>query len=222
VTDRRALAAPGISVESARRAAVAPGGEILHDSIRRAASAGVPWIQIREKDLSSRALLELVRFAVSEMRSPGVRIIVNDRLDVAVASHAAGVHLGEHSLPLEVVSEWRRDSGRSDFLIGVSCHSLESVRAAERDGADYVFFGPVFATPSKTSFGAPQGVERLREACTAVRIPVLAIGGVDFENVAECIGAGAAGVTAIRLFQEAEDLAKFSARVKNLQLNSSG
>jgi thiamine-phosphate pyrophosphorylase len=139
-----------------------------------------------------------------------------------VASHAAGVHLGEHSLPLEVVSEWRRDSGRSDFLIGVSCHSLESVRAAERDGADYVFYGPVFATPSMASFGAPQGVERLREACTAVRIPVLAIGGVDFENVAECIGAGAAGVAAIRLFQEAEDLAKFSARVKNLQLNSSG
>ena len=103
---------------------------------------------------------------------------MNDRLDVALAANAAGVHLGENSLPLEAVAEWRRSSGRTDFLIGVSCHSLDAARAAERGGADYIFFGPVFATPSKAAFGPPQGIERLREVCAAVKIPVLAIGGI--------------------------------------------
>ena len=131
------------------------------------------------------------------------RVLVNDRLDVALAANAAGVHLGEKSLPVEVVAEWRRSTGRLDFLIGVSCHSLESARAAERGGADYIFFGPVFATPSKAAFGAPQGIERLREVCASVEIPVLAIGGVNVENARECIAAGAAGIAAIRLFQDA-------------------
>ena len=85
-------------------------------------------------------------------------------------------------MPVELVTEWRRSTGRLDFLIGVSCHSLESARAAERGGADYIFFGPVFATPSKAAFGAPQGIERLREVCASVEIPVLAIGGVNLEN----------------------------------------
>ena len=149
--------------------------------------------------------MELARFAVAETRETSARVLVNDRLDVALAANAAGVHLGEKSLPLEVVSEWRRSAGRLDFLIGVSCHSLESARAAERGGADYIFFGPVFATPSKAAFGAPQGIERLREVCASVAIPVLAIGGVNVENARECIAAGAAGIAAIRLFQDAKN-----------------
>jgi len=104
-------------------------------------------------------------------------------------------------MPLEIVTGWRRSTGRLDFLIGVSCHSLGSARAAEKGGADYVFFGPVFETPSKAAFGAPQGIERLREVCAALRIPVLAIGGVNAENLRDCIQAGAAGIAAIRLFQ---------------------
>ena len=90
--------------------------------------------------------------------------------------------------------EWRRSARISDFLIGVSCHSLESASAAARGGADYIFFGPVFATPSKAAFGAPQGVERLREVCASVEIPVLAIGGLTREKAGECIAAGAAGI----------------------------
>ena len=146
-----------------------------------------------------------MRFAIAETRETSARVLVNDRLDVALAANAAGVHLGENSLPVEVVTEWRRSSGRLDFLIGVSCHSLESARAAERGGADYIFFGPVFATPSKAAFGAPQGTERLREVCASVGIPVLAIGGVNVENVRECIAAGASGIAAIRLFQDAKN-----------------
>ena len=194
------------------RAETAPlGAHTLHDSIRRAAAAGAGWIQIREKDLDSRSLVELVRFAIAETRETSVRVLVNDRLDVALAANAAGVHLGENSLPVEVVTEWRRCNGRVDFLVGASCHSIESARAAERGGADYIFFGPVFATPSKAAFGAPQGTERLREVCASVRIPVLAIGGVDLENARECVAAGAAGIAAIRLFQDAKNADELAA-----------
>ncbi len=175
---------------------------MLHDSIRRAVADGAGWIQIREKDREARDLIDLVRFAVGETRAAAARVLVNDRLDVALAANAGGVHLGEKSLPLEAVMEWRRSARISDFLIGVSCHSLESASAAARGGADYIFFGPVFATPSKAAFGAPQGVERLREVCASVEIPVLAIGGLTRENAGECIAAGAAGIAAIRLFQK--------------------
>ncbi|HEV2521024.1 MAG TPA: thiamine phosphate synthase [Candidatus Acidoferrales bacterium] len=208
VTDRRGLQAPRASSGSS------PGGHnsapprSLQDSIRRAAAAGINWIQIREKDLDARSLLELARFAVAETHASVTRVLVNDRLDIALAAGAAGIHLGEESLPLEAIAEWRRSGGRKDFVIGVSCHSLTSARAAERGGADYVFFGPVFATPSKAAFGDPQGIERLREVCAAVEIPVLAIGGVNLGNARACLAAGAAGVAAIRLFQDAEDVAE--------------
>lgn len=214
MTDRRALQdTPSASGSlPVKHAPVRPRS--LHDSIRRAAAAGAGWIQIREKDLETRALLELARNAVAETRPTPVRVFVNDRLDVALAAAAAGVHLGEKSLPLEAVTGWRRSAGRSDFLIGVSCHSLESARVAARGGANYIFFGPVFATPSKAAFGQPQGIERLREICASVEIPVLAIGGVNAENARACIAAGAAGIAAIRLFQEAKDEGELAALLK--------
>jgi thiamine-phosphate pyrophosphorylase len=214
VTDRRALAAARIPSQSLPSESDLSRARTLYDSIRWAAAAGAGWIQIREKDLDSRSLVELARFAVAETRATSARVLVNDRLDVALAANAEGVHLGEKSLPLEMVVEWRRSAGRSDFLIGVSCHSLESARAAERGGADYIFFGPVFATPSKAAFGAPQGTERLREVCASVGIPVLAIGGVNLENARASISAGAAGIAAIRLFQEAKDEAELAAMLK--------
>ena len=214
VTDRRAFeAAPGPTGFPPRDPALL-GARSLHDCIRRAALVGTDWIQIREKDLEARSLVELARFAVAETRATAARVLVNDRLDVALAANAAGIHLGENSLPLERIIEWRRSTGRLDFLIGVSCHSLESARAAGLGGADYIFFGPVFATPSKAAFGAPQGIEPLREVCASVEIPVLAIGGVNLENARSCITAGAAGVAAIRLFQDLTDSAELAARLK--------
>jgi thiamine-phosphate pyrophosphorylase len=208
VTDRKALgrtfaASPGDSIS---KITTTDPTHALLETIRRAAAAGINWIQIREKDLETRKLNELVRLAAAGARETGTRILVNDRLDVALAAGAAGVHLGETSLPVETVAEWRRSAGHAEFRIGASCHSTEAARAADSAGADYVFFGPVFATPSKSAFGAPQGIERLREACRSVRIPVLAIGGVTVENAYSCLAAGAAGVAAIRLFQESEDL----------------
>lgn len=216
VTDRRAFEAAPIPSGSPPSDSVPLRGRSLHDSIRRASAAGAGWIQIREKDLDARSLAELARFAVAKTRASAARVLVNDRLDVALAAKAAGVHLGEKSLPLETVVEWRRSTGRLDFLIGVSCHSLESARAAGRGGADYIFFGPVFATPSKAAFGAPQGIERLREVCASVEIPVLAIGGVNLENARACLTAGAAGVAAIRLFQDPAESAELAAELKKI------
>jgi thiamine-phosphate pyrophosphorylase len=200
VTDRRAV----------------PPGRTLLEAIQNAAGAGVDWIQLREKDLETRPLSGLVRDAINAARGTNAKILINDRLDVALAEGAAGIHLGEMSLPVEVLAEWRRSAGRAEFQIGVSCHSTDAAIAAERGGADYIFFGPVFGTPSKAGFGPPQGIERLRKACASVKIPVLAIGGVNLENAASCVAAGAAGIAAIRLFQEIPDVPATVGRLRGM------
>jgi thiamine-phosphate pyrophosphorylase len=221
VTDRKAVKrtftpSPGGSIS---KITTADPTQALLETIRRATAAGINWIQIREKDLETRKLTELVRLAAEGARETGTKILVNDRLDVALAAGAAGVHLGETSLLVETVAEWRRSAGHAEFRIGASCHSTEAARAAEGAGADYIFFGPVFATPSKSAFGSPQGIERLGDACRAVRIPVLAIGGVTVGNAHSCFAAGAAGVAAIRLFQESEDLSVVVKRLRRPEKN---
>lgn len=189
----------------------------LLKQIVTAAVAGVDWIQIREKDASGREIFDLTRAAlakVSEAKGSAqhsTRIIVNDRLDVAVAAHAGGVHFGENSLSPSDVRGWMSlNCGRNfnqGFAVGVSCHSLESCKAAEVSGADYIFFGPTFATPSKSAFGAPQGLELLSSVCNTIKVPVLAIGGITDENAPSCSSAGAAGIAAIRLFQNPQTIA---------------
>jgi len=182
------------------------GGD-LPGAIRRAIAAGVDWVQIREKDLETRVLAALVREAVVGAHGTSTRVLVNDRLDVAVTEGAAGVHLGGESMPVKDVREWcsRFAALPENFLIGASTHSLEAARTAERGGADYIFFGPVFATPAKLQYGLPQGGARLEEVCRSVKIPVIAIGGITTENARGCFRAGAAGIAAIRLFQESPD-----------------
>ena len=203
VTDRQSLPRAGADPES-----------VLLECIERAAHAGVDWIQLREKDLEGRPLLELASKAIAACAAAAsgaekqVRLIVNDRLDVAWTARqtdGGGVHLGENSVPVGEVARWRNRAGCPDFLVGASCHSLEAAAAAAGAGADYVFFGPVFATPSKQSFGAPQGLQKLESVCRAVSIPVLAIGGITPGNAASCLQAGAAGIAAIRLFQQAPE-----------------
>ncbi len=185
--------------------------------IERASAAEVDWIQIREKDLSAREMLGLSRRAVTAAGTK-TKILVNDRLDVALAAGAAGVHLGGESAPVTEVVRWCRTGHTpSGFLIGASCHSLAEVLAAEGGGADYVIFGPVFATPSKLPYGAPQGIERLAEVCRSARIPVIAIGGITVKNADDCLGTGAAGIAAIRLFQQATDLAALVNQLRSKQ-----
>ena len=185
---------------------------LLH-TIVNVAAAGVDWIQLREKDLCGGENLDLARSAIEAIRSraSSTRILVNDRVDVALAAGAGGVHLSENGFSVpdarRLADRFAKESGKSlDFLIGVSCHSLGSALGASRDGADYIYFSPIFHTPSKAFYGPPQGVERLRQICQAVQIPVVAIGGINLENVASCYAAGAAGAAAIRLFQDATDL----------------
>jgi thiamine-phosphate pyrophosphorylase len=215
---------------------VAPGEspvEALLGKIEAATAAGVDWIQLREKDLSGKDYAALARQPLRRVAQAGARIdrpsprlapriLVNDRLDVALAERAGGVHLGENSLP---VKEAKRlidavtpgSNADNVFLAGVSCHSLEAAQSAAADGADYLFFGPVFATPSKAAFGAPQGLDLLAKVCRAVTIPVLAIGGITLENAAACLASGAAGIAAIRLFQNAPDLTQLVARLRQFR-----
>ncbi len=190
--------------------------ESLLAKIESLAAAGIDLIQLREKDLSGRVAAAFTREALRRVsRLVGLaqaapRILVNDRLDVALAEKAGGVHLSENSLPVDeakrlLLAYQISQSFGSDFLVGVSCHTLEAAQSAAAAGADYVFFGPVFATPSKAAYGAPQGLERLAEVCGSVDIPVLAIGGISLANVASCFSAGASGIAAIRLFQNSID-----------------
>jgi thiamine-phosphate pyrophosphorylase len=185
----------------------------LHEAIGRAVRAGIDLVQIREKDLTARELLELTRAAVALTRESPARILVNTRADVALAAGAHGVHLPAGSVsPAEV-----RKFAPPGFIVGVSCHSAEEVRRAALEGADFAVFGPVFDTPSKRPFGRPQGLARLAEACRAAAIPVLALGGVGLRNARSCIESGAAGIAGISLFQSADNLSPLIATLRTFE-----
>lgn len=176
-------------------------GKNILELVAAAVAAKVSLFQIREKQLSGRALYELTTRALEITRGTETRLLINDRSDIASAAGADGVHLTAQSLPASVV---RKIYG-PEFLIGVSTHSREDALAARAGGADFVVFGPVFETESKREFGEPQGLQRLQELTSELRdFPVVAIGGIALDNVEACFGAGASGVAAIRLLNDAE------------------
>jgi len=178
----------------------AAGGDLL-GAVASALAGGVQAVQLREKDLGARELLELARRMREITTRHGAKLLINDRVDVALASGADGVHLGVASLPPK---EARRMLGR-DRLIGCSTHGTEQLAAAMAGGADFATFGPVFATPSKGPYGPPVGVETLRRACASSDIPVFGIGGIGRENCAEVIAAGSYGIAAISAVLAAGD-----------------
>jgi thiamine-phosphate pyrophosphorylase len=177
--------------------------------LREAASAGVDRIQIREKDLGGRALLRRVREALEAARGTRATVLVNDRVDVALAAQAQGVHLGRAGLPPGAA----RRIGGEDLVLGASSHTLEEAAEAQEEGADYLFFGPVFATASKMAWGEPVGVAKLEAVLHTVRVPVYAVGGISLDNLERLRGLPLAGVAMISAFVRTPSVGELIRRV---------
>lgn len=187
------------------------------EAIERASRAGCQLIQIREKDLGARELTDFTRAAIAVARPGGARVLVNDRLDVALASQADGVHLRQTSLTAAATREGARAAGRPDLLIGVSTHSLAEAQRAAHEGADFIVCGPVYPTRSGRVDGPskqPIGLETLAGICATIRIPVIALGGLNADNFQVALEAGAAGIAGIALFQNLTTIGTTVARLR--------
>jgi len=173
--------------------------------VEAAVAANVNLLQIREKNLNARVLYELATQAAEITRASSTRLLVNDRADIARAARADGVHLTTKSIAASVI---RRTFG-DHFLISVSTHSLEEAREAYHGGADFAVFGPVFDTTSKRIYGEPSGIQVLEGVAVQLApFPILALGGVTRDNVADCFRAGASGIAAIRLLNHPAKLSE--------------
>jgi thiamine-phosphate pyrophosphorylase len=161
--------------------------------IEQALDAGVKAIQLREKDLAGRDLFLLAEKASQLCRNYGSSLFVNDRLDIALAVNAAGVQLGNASVPIALA----RQLLGAQKMIGVSTHSFNEAMEAQRQGADFVLFGPVYFTPSKAAYGAPQGLDKLKEIVGKISLPVYAIGGIKLENILDLRSIDVSGVALI-------------------------
>lgn len=176
-------------------------GRSLTEIVREALLGGVRCVQMREKDLSSAELYRLALELREVTREFGARLIINDRPDIALAVAADGVHIGINSLP---VPEVRRLLG-ANMLIGYSAHEIGEARLAEAAGADFLTFGPLYFTPSKSAFGEPCGVNKMTEIAQDIKIPVFALGGISHDNVGEALNTGVAGIAVISALIAAVD-----------------
>jgi len=169
--------------------------------LERALDGGVRAVQLREKDLSGKELFGLAERVSHLCRRYQAQLFINDRVDVALAVDAAGVHLGESSMPVP----FARSLLGAQRIIGVSTHSLEGACKAQREGADFIVFGPVFFTPSKADYGAPQGLTALRKIVAKISLAVYAIGGIKLENLPEIQKVGSRGVALISAIMSADE-----------------
>ena len=173
----------------------------LVDTVKELLQAGIRMVQLREKDLSAAELYPLARDLRLLTHRYNALLLINDRIDIAQAVGADGVHLGGHSLPIKKT----REILGSQALIGVSTHSALEAESAQNQGADFITYGPVFFTPSKAPFGPPVGVNSLQTVCNCCKIPVYALGGVKIDNTVEIMNSGAYGVSMISALLSAPD-----------------
>jgi thiamine-phosphate pyrophosphorylase len=180
--------------------------------LEQALDGGVKAIQLREKDLDGKCLFDLATKVSALCRRYNAELFINDRIDVALAVDAAGVQLGKASLPIAAA----RALLGSARAIGYSAHSLAEARDAERDGADFILFGPVYFTPSKAPYGSPQGLAALKNIVEKIALPVYAIGGVNTANVAQAMNSGIHGVALISAIMGAENPASATKTILTL------
>jgi thiamine-phosphate pyrophosphorylase len=165
----------------------------LITAVEEAVNGGGKALQLREKDLSTRELLDMA-YRIREITDKyRVKLFINDRVDIALSVEADGVHLGQKSMPPRAVRKIVNDK----FMIGVSAHSIEEAKQAEKGGADFITLGPVYKTPSKLRYGRPLGVDIIRKAKAEISIPVFAIGGIKQDRIKEVMDAGADGIALI-------------------------
>lgn len=186
-------------------------GRSLVSVVEQALKGGVKAVQLREKDLSGRELLGLAMELRELTTKYNAKLLINDRVDIAISVEADGVHLGRQSFSVKDARRAFEDSSLipyppSSFIIGVSTHSLVEALEAERDGADFVTFGPVRFTPSKAVYGEPVGIDKLHDVVKALNIPVFAIGGMKKGNMEEVLNAGCYGVAVISAIMSANDV----------------
>ena len=183
-------------------------GRALEEVASQAVEGGANVVQLREKDLPSGEVYNLAVTLRAVLRGRAL-LLVNDRIDVAIASGADGAHLPEHSVPVK----WARQIAGDSCLVGRSVHSVEAALRAEAEGADYLQAGPVFETASHPG-RAPAGVELLRTVAEAVRIPVIAVGGINAQNLRLALDAGATGVAVIGAILDAGDPARAASELR--------
>ena len=177
-------------------------GRPLVPLLQRVLTAATPAIQLRERDLSARDLVTLAREVQAVPASRRSQLLINDRIDVALALEGVGVHLRSNSLPVSVA---RKLLG-TQRLLGISVHAVEEGLSAQSQGADYIVLGPIYETPSKQMFGPPLGIHTLEKVCRLVRIPIVGIGGVTAARAREMRRAGAFGVAVITAILGAADV----------------
>jgi len=176
-------------------------GKATIEIVKAGVTGGVTCVQLREKNCSTRKFIKEALSVKKYLKKHNIPLIINDRVDVAQAIGADGVHLGQTDMPLTMAKDILKDS----MIIGISVESLEDAIRAEKDGADYIGISPIFATPTKTDTAPPLGLEGLKEISRAVSLPKVAIGGLNKENAGEVILNGANGIAVVSAIVSADD-----------------
>ena len=191
-------------------------GRSVSDIVAAAVAGGVTCVQFRDKEGSTRDMIAAARELVVRLRPLGVPLIVNDRLDVALAAGADGIHVGQTDMELNDVKKW----APPDWIIGVSAESVDDAVAAAEGGADYIGISPVFSTPTKTDTAAPLGLDGVAAIRAAVSCPLVGIGGINAENAAAILAAGADGVAVVSAIMAVENPQPAAAALKQIVNNA--